>query len=91
MTRRKSFELVSYSRKQSIVKMVGGGLSQGAVVSHFGMPRTTVIDIFKHMELQGGLCKSERCGRRIKLSERSMKKLMAYAKDQIIACLLLQR
>ncbi len=79
MARKKGAKQVSECRKKSILHMIGSGMSHSAVARYFVMPRSTVSNIVKRSKQSLGL-QPEKRGRKLKLSERGLRKLMNYVK-----------
>lgn len=81
MGRKEGSSQVEEERKRTIVHMVQAGLTPTAVANHFCMNRSTVYSILHRYKQQGTLSPTETRGRKKKLDERSMRRLMKYAKS----------
>ncbi len=63
------------AEKNSILHMIGAGMSHSAVARYFVMPRSTLSSIVKRSKQSFGLQPKKR-GRKIKLSERGLRKMV---------------
>ncbi len=79
MARKKGAKQVPECPKKSILHISGAGMSHSAIARYFVMPRSTVSNIVNRSK-QSFASQPKKRGRKLKLSERRLRKLMNYVK-----------